>query len=415
MPGAAVSAGRRGSAVVEAGHGAALDRGAQNTGDGPDDMGVLAGRQGIGVTRAFRPTGAADAVDVGVGGVGNVVVDDMGYAGDVDAPGGDVGGHQDLEFAGAKAVERGLSPSLGKVPLNGRRTVSGTEQFISQLFGAVLGAGEDQDGTGVGIVQDRHQQRCFQVLGHRVKGVAHGVRRCGGADLNGLGPVQDLAGQRADLARHGRRKEERLPLFGKLLQDTADVGQKSHVEHVIRLVQHQNLEVRKGNGSPVDMVQQAAGTGDDDIDATAELLDLGVDIDAAVEGDARKACFSSKHLKGLVNLFRQFACGGKDQGAGTVVMIAPGPLPAVFCGFFRRIARDQAVQYGKGKGGGFAGAGLGKTHKIAARHHFRDGLGLNRGRPGVACGRDARRDGRMQIECLKCHKFLCVVQVGVKV
>ena len=48
---------------------------------------------------------------------------------------------------------------------------------------------------------------------------------------------------------------------------------------MVGLVQYQDLQVGKGDGSPVDVVDEAPGAGDDDIDAPPELLDLGINVD----------------------------------------------------------------------------------------------------------------------------------------
>ena len=58
--------------------------------DGLDVGEVLAGDEGVGLAGAFGATGAADAVGVGVRGVGDIEVDDVADLGDVDASGRDI-------------------------------------------------------------------------------------------------------------------------------------------------------------------------------------------------------------------------------------------------------------------------------------------------------------------------------------
>ena len=50
--------------------------------------------------------------------VGQLVIDDMGDAIDVDAPGRDIGRHQDPRVAGAKPFERTLARPLGFVAMD---------------------------------------------------------------------------------------------------------------------------------------------------------------------------------------------------------------------------------------------------------------------------------------------------------
>jgi hypothetical protein len=58
--------------------------------------------EGYGEAGLAGAAGAADAVDIAVGGLGDVEVVDVGYAADVEAAGGDVGGDEDVDGAFAK-------------------------------------------------------------------------------------------------------------------------------------------------------------------------------------------------------------------------------------------------------------------------------------------------------------------------
>lgn len=72
---------------------------------------MLFGRhQGNGMAVLARPAGAADAVHIVLGHVGQVEVDHMGQLVDVDAAGGDVGGHQHPHLA---ALELRQGPGAG--------------------------------------------------------------------------------------------------------------------------------------------------------------------------------------------------------------------------------------------------------------------------------------------------------------
>ncbi len=75
------------------------------------------GNKGEGIAGLCRPAGPADRVGVGIGGIGDVIVDDMGDPGNVNAPGGNVGGHEDLVPAVPEPVERRLALVLGQVSL----------------------------------------------------------------------------------------------------------------------------------------------------------------------------------------------------------------------------------------------------------------------------------------------------------
>jgi hypothetical protein len=77
--------------------------------------------------------------------------------------------------------------------------------------------------------------------------------------------------------------------FRQALDDAADVADEAHVEHAVGFVEHQGLHLRQVDGALAEVVEQAAGRGDQDVDATAQGLDLRVDADAAEHGEAAQA------------------------------------------------------------------------------------------------------------------------------
>ena len=90
---------------------------------------------------------------IGIDRIGHVVVDHVRDLGHVDAARGDVGGHQDIVLAVAKAIDRGLAPVLGHVALQGRDAIAVLVQILGQETGAALGAREDQHAAGGRVLQ----------------------------------------------------------------------------------------------------------------------------------------------------------------------------------------------------------------------------------------------------------------------
>ena len=101
--------------------------------------------EGEGVAHHLRAGGAADPVDVVLGDVGDVEVDDVRERLDVDAAGGDVGRHQHLQVAALEAGEgvACAAPGCGCRGC-GRRRRRAVEE-LGEAVRPVLGAGEDQD------------------------------------------------------------------------------------------------------------------------------------------------------------------------------------------------------------------------------------------------------------------------------
>ena len=100
-------------AVVETRQPPPFDAGGQHFFDFPDHGCVGLHSQGECLSRLLGPPGAADAVGVGVDGVGHVEVDDVGDFWNVDAVGGNVGGDQEVVFALAEAFHGLLTAVLG--------------------------------------------------------------------------------------------------------------------------------------------------------------------------------------------------------------------------------------------------------------------------------------------------------------
>src|SRR6202040_1616529 len=65
------------------------------------------------------PRGAADAVDVGLGNVGQIEIHHMADAVDIDAAGGDIGSDQRADLAGAECRQHPLAMVLRLVAMNG--------------------------------------------------------------------------------------------------------------------------------------------------------------------------------------------------------------------------------------------------------------------------------------------------------
>ena len=75
----------------------------------PDQRLVFPGDEREGVSGLCRPASPPDTVCVGISRARNIIVDDVRYRGDVDAPSCDVRSYEDLVSAVAETVESRLS------------------------------------------------------------------------------------------------------------------------------------------------------------------------------------------------------------------------------------------------------------------------------------------------------------------
>ncbi len=220
----------------------------------------------------------------------------------------------------------------------------------------------------------------------RIERVRYGVRRRGMADLHRDRIMLDFAHQFPDVIGHRGREQQCLAFGRHLLDDPPDIGQETHVEHAVRLVQHEHFHMRQVDRFLVEVVEQTAGAGHDDLDAGAQFLDLGVHAHAAVNGGAAQFRVAAERDDGHVGLFGQLPRRSDDQGADTAAR-----------------SLQQALQDRQHKSGRLPGPGLRQAHDIASLQDRRYRLVLNGGWGGIAERLDTSRDAWMELECFEFH------------
>jgi len=169
-----------------------------------------------------------------------------------------------------------------------------------------------------------------------------------------------------DGRRHGGGEQQRLARGRKRGQDALDVGQETHVEHPIGLVEHEHLDTAQVDVLESHVVEQAAGGGDHHHAPVAQRALLRTHLHAADDGGCTQPEMVPERERLLVDLKRQFPGGREDQGP------AAGAR-----------ARVQALQDRQEKGGGLARARRRAGDQVAAGQGDRDRPGLNRRRMGV--------------------------------
>jgi hypothetical protein len=175
-----------------------------------------------------------------------------------------------------------------------------------------------------------------------------------------------------DLVGEGRREQQGLALFRDQRDDFLDVADEAHVEHAVGFVEHQDLDAGQVHRLLADVVEQAAGRGDQDVDLAAQRGVLRVDVDAAEHHHRLDGDVLAVGAHRFLDLRREFARRHQDQ-ATRPAGLGDGGLRG-----------GQPMQDRQGEAGGLAGAGLRGGEQIAAFQHQRDGLRLDRRRRGVA-------------------------------
>ena len=199
--------------------------------------------EGEGVAGALRAAGASDAVDVVFVGHGEVIIDDVGDAGDIDAAGGDIGSDEDADFAGFEGFEGAEAMILGFIGMEGGDFEARGFEFAGDAIGAVFGSGEDEDGIVGGIGEEGDEEGEFEVAADFVDGLGDGFCGVGAStDLDGGGLVKELVGEGFDFWGEGSGEEEGLAFFGEGANDSADAGEEAHIEHAIGFIEDEEFD-----------------------------------------------------------------------------------------------------------------------------------------------------------------------------
>ena len=287
-------------------------------------------RQGDGHTLAAGPAHPADAVHVRVGRGRNGVVDDMGELVDVEPARGHVGGDEQLRRPAAQPPHDAVALVLAHATVQCLGAVAASVESLRQLVDLLAGAAEDDRSRRRLHVQQASERRRLVCPGHHVRALTYerglAGRRLLAADLDLDGVTEVAAGESFDTRGQRRGEQDRPAIVGGRPQDLLDVLGESHVEHLVRLVQHDHLDVLRTKRSAPDVVERPSRRGDHDIDPALERLHLPADRLPAVDGQDAHAQPAAVAMKRLGDLHGQLPRGHQDQGRRSGTPAVPGQL-----------------------------------------------------------------------------------------
>ena len=334
-----------------------------------------------------------------LGHVGQVEVDDVVHVGHVDAAGQHVGGNEDVGLAATEVLQRATAAALGFVGVDGLGVEAVGLKRLGAFLGAVLRAGEHDDALVAFLVEHGLKQLLLLAVGD-----GHDVLRdgCGrfavAGDFHDGWVLQQIAQVLLDGAVDGCGEQQRLAVFGRVLDDFGDVGQKAHVKHAVGLVKHQHGHLGQINDAAVHQVVQAARRGNEHVGAAAQLANLWAVGRAAVHGGHEVARFAGNLHACAGNLLCKLARGADDAHARR----AAAALDA-----------GQRGQRGQQESRRLARAGGSGGDNVAAFQDVGDGLLLNRRGSVVAHALDGGKRRLGQAEFCKCghvNPFLFAVE-----
>ena len=210
-----------------------------------------------------------------------------------------------------------------------------------------------------------------------------------------------------DAAVHGGREHQHLTRRRRSADDGFDVIREAHVQHAVGFVKDEHVECRQVDAARVDVVEQAARRGDDDVRHAGqhvELLRVGHPAqDARADDTAQMAavlCGGGGHLQG------QFTRGREHQqrrlGRCRAWAAAFHALRrAVHARTLRLRLFADALDGRQDESGGLARTSLARDQQVAAGQAGRNGLRLHRRGRGVVHFAKRADDAVVQAQCSK--------------
>lgn len=319
---------------------------------------------------------------------GEIVVDDVGDVGNIETTSGNSSGDKDGAATIPEELESSLTLTLGSVAMNGGGREVLLDQEIRERVGHALGLNEDKrqaaamgvknvqkDGSLVNVLD------VFNLLGNVFRSRTNATNRKEDVIL------QEVTGEDLNVTGESGREHKGLAVVDArhilTLNDAANLGFKTHVEHSVGLIQHKILNVLKGDPAALDQVDKTTRGGNKEIAATLDLAKLTANVSTTVD-DARSDPGSIGELASLiVNLRNQLSGRGEDERGreGLALMTS---LNRKVGGAVNKGLRENGEQ----ETTSLSGTSLGASHQITAAHDNGNGVLLDRSRDLVTSKAD---------------------------
>ena len=207
-------------------------------------------------------------------------------------------------------------------------------------------------------------------------------RRPAHADFHQLRLAQNPRREPFDFRRQRRGKKQRLPIGRNLVNDSAHVRQKSHVEHAIDLVEDENSDLPQVHRALLEVIEQTTRRGGDHVHAVFDVFTLFAVADAAMHNRHAQIGEAPIIAKRRLDLRGEFARRFKNQTTKRAV--------------FSKQSED-----GQRERGRLARASLRGADEVRSRQNNWERAKLNRRRFGEAHRLGAADDFRRKSEIIK--------------
>ena len=247
----------------------------------------------------------------------HVVIDHIGQIGDVKASCSHIRCHEDADLTVFELSESTCSERLTLVAMQRNRIDSLCSKFLRELVCPVFCAGKNQH-SGPTIPGDQVDKKSSFIRSiHQVNLLNDRFCSCGlGRHLDKLRIMQHFSGKIPDLLGVGGGKQHGLPFGWNEIENFGNLFTEPQIQHPVRLIENKEFYPGKIQMPLAGKIQQTAGCGHNDIDATPQPIDLRIDANPAVNHGASHGNPPCIGLDALPHLKCQFPGGGQDQCAG---------------------------------------------------------------------------------------------------
>jgi hypothetical protein len=190
--------------------------------------------------------------------------------------------------------------------------------------------GEDEDRCGPFDVQDPGQRGQLVAARHDVSDLPHERRALARRALAHHGDAHRVAEvtrrDPTDCRRDRRREQRGLPLGRGLVQDGFEVLGEAHVEHLVRLVQHDRAHSVESQRAALQVVDGPPRSGDHDVDSPPQPPELLTDRLSAVHRQHARLQPAPVPMNRLGHLHRQLSRRHQHEGARRAIVAPLEPL-----------------------------------------------------------------------------------------
>jgi hypothetical protein len=333
--------------------------------------------------------GTADTVDIAFRVVRQVIVDDVRDARNVDTTCSNIGRNQNRELAIAEVAQDFLTDALLFVAMD-RVTVNAfIAKLERQFVGISLGFGEDQNTFDFVTVQELNQKRHLVMAFHEHAKLGHTIGYAGLRCSFNLDRVfEQTVGQVFDFGRHGCREHHGLVVVRQKFSNGQNVFGEAHVKHTVGFIKDEDFDIVKTNGVTRHVVKQTTRGRNQNINATAQFLNLRAHRRTAIDNRRKQADAFFEVTQALTDLGCQFAGRRKDNRT----RLARFRTLRVF---------GKTLQQGQAESGSFATTRMGNTHKVTPFEKCRNRRSLDFGRRGETSSFNIAQQGLDQVEPIK--------------